>query len=187
LTDQHYIQKVIEGDSTSFRFLVDKYKNKAFSVAFSMLRNQEYAEDAVQEAFIQVFKKLHTFRGEALFSTWLVRIVVNESIKTLRKYKSESEGAKLAENGIEVAVNSSLNTLKESEQKHYIDSTLKKMPSREALILQLFYLEELSLNEMETVLDLKSDHIKVILHRARKTFYGILEAELKHELTSIIG
>lgn len=152
-----------------------------------MLHNQEYAEDAVQEAFIQVFKNLQTFRGEALFSTWLVRIVVNESIKMLRKYKSDSEGVKYANINHEAILNSSLSTLKESEQKYYIDLTLKKMPGREALVLQLYYLEELSLNEIETVMDLKSDHIKVILHRARKTFYGILEAELKHELISIIG
>jgi len=186
LTDQFYIQKVIEGDTESFRFLVNKYKDKAFSVAFSVLRNQVLAEDAVQEAFINAYKKLNSFRGEAQFSMWMMRIVVNEAIKVIRKKRIEIDGGKVLIDIEETNINLSLTSLKEAEQKFYIDKTMKFMPQREALVLQMYYLDEYSMKEMEDILDIKTEHIKVLLHRARKRFYTILEAELKHELISII-
>ncbi len=82
MTDQFYIQKVIEGDTESFRFIVEKYQDKAFSVAFSVLRNQLFTEDVVQEAFIKAYKKIDTYRGDAAFSTWLMRIVVNSTLRS---------------------------------------------------------------------------------------------------------
>lgn len=186
MNDQHYIQKVIEGDTESFRYLVDKYKDKAFSVAFSVLRNSTFTEDVVQDSFIKAFTKINTFRGDAAFSTWLMRIVVNESIKVLRRKKIEIESHNELVYVDEMNVNNSVDLLKDEEQRVFIDSTLAQMPYREALVLQLYYLDELSLKEMEDIVEIKSDHLKVILHRARKRFYNILKEELQHELKSII-
>lgn len=186
MNDQYYIQKVIEGDSEFFRYLVDKYKDKAFSVAFSVLRNSTFTEDVVQDSFIKAYTKISTFRGDAAFSTWLMRIVVNESIKVLRKKKIEIESQKELAFVVEMDINKSVNFLKDEEQRVFIDSTMAQMPQREALVLQLYYLNEQSLKEMEDIMKLRSDHLKVILHRARKRFYNILKDELKHELKSII-
>ena len=186
MTDQFYIQKVIEGDSESFRFLIDRYKDKAFSVAFSVLRNQLFTEDVVQEAFIKAFRKIDTFRGDAMFSTWLMRIVVNESIKVLRRKKMEIEGHKRMVDVNEPVINGSIKLLQEQEQRVFIDKTMEQMPQREALVIQLFYLNDLSLKEMEDVMKINPAHIKVLLYRARKRFYNILKDELKHELSTII-
>ena len=186
MTDQFYIQKVIEGDTESFRFLVDKYRDKAFSVAFRVLRNQLFAEDVVQEAFLKAFRKIDTFRGDAMFSTWLMRIVVNESIKVLRRKKMEFEGHKQMADVDEAGVNNSIKLLREKEQRVFINKTLEQLPQREALVLQLFYLDDLSIKEMEEIMDIKYDHIKVLLYRARKRFYVLLKEELKHELKTII-
>jgi len=186
LKDKFYIQKVIEGDTESFKYLIERYQEKAFSVAFSILHNQIQCEDAVQEAFIKAYRKLATFRGDAAFSTWLMRIVVNECIKVLRHKKNEIEGQKHIDTFNEKTTEDSLFLLKNIEQRKYIDLTLKQMPQREAMVLQLYYLNELSLKEMEELMELKADHIKVLVHRARRRFYAILEDELKHELASLI-
>ncbi len=186
MTDQFYIQKVTEGDTESFRFLVDRYKDKAFSVAFSVLHDLTLAEDTVQEAFINAFRKIHTYRAEAAFSTWLMRIVVNESIKVLRRKKISMDAAKEIREVDEYDVNQSIQSIRENEQKHFIDLALGKMPPREALILELFYLEEQSLKEIESIMGLNTDNVKVILFRARKRFYSILQQELKHELKYIV-
>ncbi len=186
MTDQFYIQKVIEGDTESFRFLVDRYRDKAYSVAFRVLRNQLFTEDVVQEAFLKAFRKIDTFRGDAMFSTWLMRIVVNESIKVLRRKKMEFEGHKQMVDVDEAGVNNSIKLLQEKEQRVFINKTLEQLPQREALVLQLFYLDDLSIKEMEEIMDIKYDHIKVLLYRARKRFYVLLKEELKHELKTII-
>lgn len=185
--DTVYLKKVTEGNANAFRYFVEKYKDKAFSVAFSIVRDNIQADDIVQEAFINAFRKINSYRGESCFSTWLMRIVVNESIKVIRKKKIQIDGLK--DYGKEVSefeVNQSLLSIKLNDQKKYIDLVLEKLPRREALVLQLFYISEYSLLEMEEIMDLKADHIKVILFRARKQFYKLLQDELKHELTSII-
>jgi len=186
LDDQFYIQKVIEGDSEAYRFLIDRYKDKAFSVAFSVLHNQSIIEDVVQEAFIKAFRKLSSFRGESNFSTWLMRIVVNESIKVLRKNKLKRAFVNQSDNIDIHELNSSLEAIKQEEQKKYIELVLSQIPHREALILQLYYLNDYSVKEIEEIIQIKPEHIKVLLFRARKLFYSILQHELKHELKSLV-
>ena len=184
--DQQYIKKVMEGDIESFRFLIERYQKQAFSVAFSIVHNQTDAEDVVQESFVKAYKNLSTFRGDASFATWLLRIVVNESIKIYRKKKTEASFTADYVNINEPDVNESIGKLKNEEQQKFVTFAMKKMPEREALVLQLFYIEELSLKQMEEMLDLKADHIKVLLFRARKMFFTLLQMELKHELKAIL-
>jgi RNA polymerase sigma factor (sigma-70 family) len=184
--DEQYIKRVTEGDTEAFRFLVEKYQHKAFSVAFSIVRNQVEAEDVVQEAFIRAYRKLAGFRGDASFSTWLLKIVVNEGIKVHRKRKVETQYSESAKEVNEPEINNSIGKLKDEEQRKFINIAMGNMAVREALVLKLFYIEELSLKQMEEVLDLKADHIKVLLFRARKQFYNNLKNELKHEIKSIV-
>lgn len=185
--DQVYISKVVAGDTNAFRYLVDKYKDVMLAAAYRIIKDKDLAEDILQDAFINAYKSLKGFKGEAKFSTWLYKIVVNEAIKKIRK------GEHLKENFqhepieySEFELNDSLKGIKAGEQSYYIDQTLQSMSSREALVLQLFYLDELSLKEVAEVIQLNADHVKVLLHRARKQFYTILANELKHEVKSII-
>ena len=85
--DEIYIQKVLEGDINSFRYLVDRYKDMSFSIAISILKDENEAEDAIQDAFIKAFNSLRGFRNRSKFSTWLYRIVVNESLARTRRKK----------------------------------------------------------------------------------------------------
>ena len=79
--DEVIIRKVLEGDLEAFRHLISKYKNHCFTLSRSILHSDLLAEEAVQDAFIKVFQNLHKFRREAAFSTWLYRILVNESLR----------------------------------------------------------------------------------------------------------
>ncbi len=184
--DNQYIKRVTEGDVDSFRFLVEKYQNKAFSVSFSIVHNQAEAEDVVQESFIKAYRKLSSFRGDSSFSTWFLRIVVNESIKIHRKKKLEASYSINSMAVYEPDINQSIAKLNTADQQKYITLAMKQLPTREALILQLFYIEDLSLKQMEEILELNADHIKVLLFRARKQFLAILQLELKHEIKSIL-
>ncbi len=185
--DNTYILKVVAGDAQAFAFLVDKYKDMCFAAAFRIVKNREVAEDIVQDAFLSAYKNLKNFKGESKFSTWLYKIVVNESLTKVRRTKFMREKAHDIVGGFnEHDLNESLALLKQKEQVLYIENTLQQMIDREALVMQLYYLDELSLKEIAEVLKLKPDHIKVILHRARKNFYALLNEQLKHELSSIL-
>ena len=162
--DEQYIRRVIEGDTNAFRFIISKYKDMSFSIAISIVKSDLTAEEAVQDAFVKAFQNLRKFKFKSKFSTWLYKIVVNEAY---------DEG-------------DSLKGLNEFEQREIINSTLKQMPSSESLVLRLFYLEEYSIAEVKEVTGLNNSNVKVILHRARKRFYSVLEKSLKHELRTIL-
>ena len=79
------------GDASAFEKLVRKYDRKLLRIAQSVTHNREEAEDAVQEAFLKVYKRLDQFQENAKFSTWLIRIVVNEALMKLRKKRTARE------------------------------------------------------------------------------------------------
>ncbi len=86
------IRAVLAGDVDRFGELVDRYQGQALRVAFSLLGNHEDAEDVAQEAFVNAFRSLASFRHGAKFSTWLYRIVVNQCKDRLRR-RTRGEGA----------------------------------------------------------------------------------------------
>src|SRR5579862_2101259 len=95
--DSRHIQQVIAGDVESFSYLVKQYKDLAFAIAIRILQNEQDAEEAVQDAFVQAFRKIKSFRGESRFSTWLYSIVVNLSLTRARKRKRHYADLELAE------------------------------------------------------------------------------------------
>ena len=78
--DESYIQKVLNGDIKSFRYFVDKYKHLLFSTSMRIIKDEQIAEEAVQDAFLKAFQGLNGFKGKSKFSTWLYKIVVNAII-----------------------------------------------------------------------------------------------------------
>src|ERR1700746_3139650 len=75
------------GDAAAFEELVTRYDRKLFRIAHQILHNPDDAQDVVQDAFIKVFQNLGQFRADSKFSTWLYRIVVNQSLMELRKQR----------------------------------------------------------------------------------------------------
>jgi RNA polymerase sigma factor (sigma-70 family) len=186
--DDAYIQKVLEGDINSFRYLVDRYKDMSFSIAMSILKNDKEAEDVIQDAFIKAFNNLGSFRKKSSFSTWLYRIVVNESLGRIRKKRPEiiSELTGFEEQDEEADIQETVQSLARDEQVRYINKVLNIMESKESLLLRLFYLNENNLNEIQDITGLSLSNIRVILHRGRKNFYRLLKVELKEEIRSLL-
>src|SRR5271167_2627080 len=79
------------GDVAAFEQLVKRYDRKLFRIAQSVTHNREDSQDAVQEAFLKAYQHLADFREACLFSTWLIRITVNQSLMKLRKQRSTKE------------------------------------------------------------------------------------------------
>jgi RNA polymerase sigma-70 factor (ECF subfamily) len=85
LTETDAIQLAQEGDAAAFERIFRLYSRRVYSLCLRMVRSQSEAEDLTQEAFLQLFRKIHTFRGESTFSTWLHRVSVNVVLMRLRK------------------------------------------------------------------------------------------------------
>ncbi|MEZ4392075.1 MAG: sigma-70 family RNA polymerase sigma factor [Polyangiales bacterium] len=83
--DRSLIERAAKGDSRAFRELVDRHQRKAHAVAYGVVRNVDDAREVTQDAFMRVYRHLDDFEGQASFSTWLYRIVVNLSIDLIRR------------------------------------------------------------------------------------------------------
>lgn len=180
--DESYIQNILKGDIQAFRYLVNKYKDRAFNLSRSIVHSDLDAEEATQDAFIQAYRNLSKFRAKASFSTWFYRIVVNESLKKIKKKKLHYIPID------EVLMNDiipdirieAIEHLHQEEQKEIINEVLEKLKETECLLLKLYYLEEKKINEISEITGLTLSNCKVILYRARKNFAEIYEKKIIH-------
>ena len=85
LSESEAIERAKQGDADAFEALYDLHKRRVYSLCLRMTANAAEAEDLTQEAFLQLFRKIGTFRGESAFSTWLHRMAVNVVLMRLRK------------------------------------------------------------------------------------------------------
>jgi len=178
LTDTEIIESVNRGNQGDYSLLVDRYKHKGFSLLKRMLRNNQDAEEVLQDSFLKAYQSLQSFRGDAKFSTWFYRIVYNSALSFLSsKRKKLDNDLQSIEDHLELK-DSDDHIYAESENvKQYISGIIEKMPEKYAAVITMFYLEEMSLDEISKVTSLSLVNTKVILHRAR----GILrELILKH-------
>ena len=183
-----YIRQIIAGETSRFAYFVDTYKNMAFTVAFRIVNNTADAEEIVQDAFVKAYTSLHTFRQDAKFSTWLYKIVVNTALSKTRRKKFLTEvndTTAIEEIAIEGIENAYAN-LARTEQKRFINEALNEMTMEDSLLLTLFYLQELSMDEITEITGIPKENVKVKLHRARKKMYVILNRLLQADIKNII-
>ena len=186
--DQIYIDKVLQGDSASYSFLVEKYKDMAYTVAIKIVRNPEDAEEVAQDSFIKAFQQLRTFQGRSKFSTWLYTIVYRTAISKTRKKKIEVTGIDdyVIDNYSTGSSFSQIEELKSEEQQKYIKAAIDKLPELDALLVTLFYVNDNTLDEIEKITGYTKTNIKVRLFRARKKLQKSLELFLNKELRTIL-
>ncbi len=184
LTDYEIITSVINGKKQNYKLLVDRYKTKAFSLLLRMLKNKEEAEEVLQDSFIKAYYALPNFKNDSKFSTWFYKIVYNSCLSHLSKLKRRSELEYVSvDSEIEYGKNDEfiLGNLEDSNDKLY--KYIDLLPIKYSLILILFYIDELSINEISATLNLSVSNTKVLLHRARTDLRNILE---KHNFKQVI-
>jgi RNA polymerase sigma factor (sigma-70 family) len=189
IKDQLYIDKVINGDTNAFAYLVDAYKDMVFSLAFKMTKNREEAEEVSQDTFIKAFKNLNKFKGDSKFSTWLYRIGYHACLDAIKKNKNHNNSLEINEitfNKIQ-SVDTILQGIERKERATVMNDCLLKLPEEERSIIWMFYFDELSLKEIIEVTSLSEANLKVKLHRARKRLLAIVEENVEPELISHYG
>ncbi len=168
--DNLYIDKVLAGDRHAFRYFIHTYKDMAFSVALSLVKQEHLAEEVAQEAFLQAYLSLRSFKRQAKFSTWLYRIVVRCGYKMLQKNSISSVELQLDVHD-QAYEETAFDHLLQEEQRQLVNEALLRIPANESLAIRLFYLEELSLQELCEITGWTIANVKVVLFRARKRMY----------------
>jgi len=172
------IARILQGDSRAYGELVRQYQHMVYTVCHRVLRNAQDAEEATQDSFVKAYQHLAGFGGNAKFSTWLYSIAYRTAISHGRRRRGDTTS--VDELPHHPAARDEDGTGK-SDLKHHLDRALARLPAEDASIVGLFYLEDLSVEEIVTVTGLGASNVKVKLHRARKKLLESLNKELGPE------
>lgn len=178
LTDAALVQRVRAGDYSAFETLVQRHEKKIYNLAYRMMGNQEDASDILQEAFLQSFRKLDTFKGESDFSTWIYRIAVNLCLMKKRKEKGRRvislDAPVLYQRQKELRTvvpddwsKNPLASLENKELKKKLAEAIKELPADYRTVFLLREAQGLSNEEAAKVLKVSVAAVKSRLHRAR--------------------
>jgi RNA polymerase sigma-70 factor, ECF subfamily len=176
LTDSEILERLAEGKPhEAFDRLVDRYSQKVFHLAFSMLRNETQAEDMTQEILLRVWKGLSGFHGEAALSTWIYAISRNTCLTELKK-RAAHPTISLQEPGFEETAQSftALQTTGPTGGIEMdVDHMLNQLQEKYRQVITLFYLEQKSYEDISQLLDVPLGTVKTFLYRAKKELLKI--------------
>ncbi|MGW9685668.1 RNA polymerase sigma factor [Flagellimonas sp. 2504JD1-5] len=177
------IREIRLGNSKAFAQLVEEYKQLVYTLAYRMIKDREEAEEVSQDAFVKVYRSIDSFKGDCKISTWIYRITYNTCLDKIGQNKKNRAFVNLEDQAnVSVAnVDNALDQLIAEERGQVIKRCLDKLPSKDAALLTLFYLEEKNLQEIEGTLNVSIDVLKVRLFRARKKLAKIFENHLVKE------
>jgi RNA polymerase sigma-70 factor (ECF subfamily) len=190
-SDAELVQRAKSGDLEAFEALTNRYEQRVYSLALRMLRQEQDAEDVTQQTFLSALEHLSGFRGEASFSTWLLRIATHAALKVIRKRKGldtvSIEEATEGTNDSDAIPHpeyiadwrqSPEELVHKNEIKRLLDEALGHLDEKHRMVFLLRDVEGLSVKETAEALDLSESNTKVRLLRARLQLRELLTRTL---------
>ena len=177
-SDSELVQAIASGDHEAFRALMRKYNRLLYRTARSILNHEDDAEDALQTAYLLIYRGISKFRGEAGLSTWLVRVVINEALGCLRKRSRSSHVVNLEGGELEAAIEADADPnfdkgerpedgLMRADAQHLVQRKVDELPLAYRAVFVLRALEELSVTETAEALQIPEATVRTRFFRAR--------------------
>lgn len=183
--DYQLVQRVLSGERRAFEQLIERHKSRSMALAQRMLKNREDAEEALQDAFIRVYKSLHKFEWKSSFSTWLYKIVFNVCSSKLQKSDREI----LTRNTVSLENSGAMDfhhdepapdiTCEQGEFEQFVREEMEKLPLIYSTILTMVVVQELSYEEITEITRLPLGTVKNRLFRARAMLKESLSRRLR--------
>ncbi|PIQ25237.1 MAG: RNA polymerase subunit sigma-70 [Bacteroidetes bacterium CG18_big_fil_WC_8_21_14_2_50_41_14] len=171
--DHSIVNRIRQGDSQSYAVLVDRYKDRVFSLVLGIVVSREVAEEVAQDVFIKAYSSINKFREESSFSTWLYRIAYNTAISETRKRKMPMVSLEEREH-VTARISYEDDDLVE-ERHQQLKRAITELNPEEQLILQLYYREEKSVEDLSLCLNQTNANIKIKLFRLRNKIRSLME------------
>ncbi|HWW92559.1 MAG TPA: sigma-70 family RNA polymerase sigma factor [Vicinamibacteria bacterium] len=189
-SDASLLSRLRSGEPQAFEMLVRTHTPRLLAVAQRLLRNEEDAKDAVQEAFLNAFRSLGSFEGASRVSTWLHRIAVNVALMKLRSQRRKPEASiegllpAFLEDGHHALHPPEWRDgadvlLERREDREFIRACIDELPESHRTVLILRDVEELDPQETARALGVTENVVKVRLHRARQALRSLLEPRFR--------
>lgn len=199
LGDAALAQHIAAGDAMALEALMRRYNRSLYRAARSILKNDADAEDVVQQAFLQAYKTISSFHGDAKLSTWLTRIAINEALARARKYRRRAEIIPLASDAtLEAESAEDLPMPRDSaeapesaalraEVRRLIERRIDALPDALRSVFVLRALEEMTVEETAACLGLPAATVRTRYFRARGLLREALAREIDFNLENAFG
>jgi RNA polymerase sigma-70 factor (ECF subfamily) len=187
LSEANAIERAKQGDADAFEALYNLHKRRVYSLCLRMTANTAAAEDLTQEAFLQLFRKIGTFRGESAFSTWLHRMAVNVVLMQLRKKGLPivplEENIETEEETPKKELGSDDPRLAGSIDRMQLERSIASLPPGYRMIFLLHDVEGYEHNEIAEMVGCSIGNSKSQLHKARMKLREILKTSRAEKAT----
>jgi RNA polymerase sigma-70 factor (ECF subfamily) len=190
--DAELSHRVAAGDTHAFEQLMRLHNRRLFRTARAILRDDAAAEDAVQEAYLRIYRSIGEFRGESKLSTWLVRVVANEALMRRRKDGRRARivpihDGEYAEAALQDEVEGPQRMAERSEMRALLEREIDALPDGFRAVFVLRALEELSVDETAAALGIPEATVRTRFFRARSQLRESLSREIDVSLEDVFS
>ncbi len=170
-----------EGDNKWFGIIYDRHVSVVYNKCLTLVKNKEVAKDLTHDIFLKVFLKLSGFKGNSSFRTWLLSITYNDCIDSL---KSTKKFIDISEDEVPGNLTDGDNNDQEimSMEIKRLEKLLNKIPTDDKMILLMKYQDDLSIREIEQVLDIKESAVKMRISRAKAKLLNLYNIKYRHSI-----
>src|SRR5438270_4960789 len=179
-SDHALAQRAGKGDMSAFEELYRRHHRRVYSLCLRMTQNVSEAEDLAQEAFVQLFRKIGSFRGESAFTTWLHRLTVNQALMHFRKRSVRDE--KTTEEGetpVQIVKGTENPNAMPVVDRIALDKAIAQLPPGYRMVFTLHDIEGHEHEEIARMLGCSVGTSKSQLHKARMKLRGLLRQQNK--------
>ena len=190
-------QKVAEGQEAAFEAIMRRHNGRLFRVARAILKDDADAEDALQDAYLDAYRHMSDFRGDSQLSTWLTRIVVNQSLMRLRRQKRERvvvpfEGGEHRQQREEVEVadekaESPSQAAMRAEVRRLLEQRIDQLPVAFRTVFVMREVEDMSVDETAACLGIPEATVRTRLFRARALLRESLVRDMDAATADVFG
>lgn len=183
ITDDALVNKILAGEKRLFELFIRRYNQRLFRVGMSILDNSAEAEEAMQSTYVKAYEHMAAFAGRSSFGTWLIRIMINESLAQKKKgQRFSSKTEREVENNFTMIT--AANILINKELNGILENAVSQLPEKYRLVFVLREIEEMSIKETAEVLDIEDSNVKVRLNRAKSMLRQQLNSYMKDQVYS---
>jgi RNA polymerase sigma-70 factor (ECF subfamily) len=183
LNELELIQQLRAGNELAFKSLVENYQDLVYNTALGVVQNSEDAEDVAQEVFIQVYRSIDQFKGDARLSTWIYRITTTKALDHIRSRRRKKRFAFITSlfGPNDELIHEPVDfqhpgvTLDRKEQAALLFRMIDQLPENQKVAFTLHKTEELSYQEIAEVMKLSVSAVESLLFRARQNLRKLLE------------
>ena len=177
-SDAEIIQQVLDGNTAMFELLMRRYNERVYRAARSIVRDEQEAEDVMQQAYVNAFTHLRQFNGSAQFSTWLTKIAINDALARVRRRgRYEAFDDDLSNVEPFMSSNPAQNPERQAfagELRGLLEWAIDALPDGMRVVFVLREVEGLSTSEVAECLGVSEDVVKTRLSRGRATLRRLL-------------